>query len=444
MNPSSISSADRSELLRAGVFHTPGNPFRDANALVTHTDGGLLIRHGKVVSCGDFAELHAANPDAAVTDWRGGFVIPGMIDTHVHFPQVRVIGSLGYELLDWLEHSALPEEARMSDARYAAQTAKLFVNSLASHGTTTALVFGSHFAPATACLFSAAANAGLRLISGLVLSDRNLRSDLHQTPEQAYRDSAALIKQFHDQPGLSYAVTPRFALSTSEAMLEVCQTLLKENPGLGFQTHLNENTSEITEVRKLFPSARNYLDVYAHFGLLSERSVLAHNVHPEPEELACLASLHASVAHCPSSNAALASGIFPMTKHIRTGVRFALGTDVGAGTGFSLMKESLQAYLMQRIAAGGMPLTAAHLLFLATRAGAEALGLDAEIGDFQSGKAADFVYLRPQPATPLAAIAEQADSAVRILSALFTLSDKECIQEVRVAGTQVYRRSLSE
>ena len=286
-------------------------------------------------------------------DLRGGFLLPGFVDTHVHFPQVRVIGSLGRSLLDWLEESALPEESRMADARYAAETARVFVRALASNGTTTALVFGSHFAPATSCLFEEAEAIGLRVASGLVLSDRLLRPDLHQAPEAAYRESTEMIRRFHGKGRLLYAVTPRFALSTSEAMLEVCQTLLRENPGLRFQTHLNENRQEVAEVARLFPWASGYLAVYERFGLIGRRSVAAHNVHPGPSELERLAASGASVAHCPASNAALGSGIFPLRSHVEAGVRCALGTDVGAGTSFSLLREGLQAYLMQRLAPQG-------------------------------------------------------------------------------------------
>ena len=264
--------------------------------------------------------------------------------------------------------------------------AREFVHALAVHGTTTALVFGAHFAPATAALFEAADAAGLRIVSGLVLSDRLLRPDLHQTPEAAYRESSLADPRFHGRRRSMYAVTPRFALSTSEAMLEVCQTLLREHAGLRFQTHLNENPQEIAEVARLFPWAADYLAVYERFGLAGPRAVLAHNVHPTASELARLAASGAAIAHCPCSNAALGSGIFPLRRHIEAGVRCALGTDVGGGIGFGMLKEGLQAYLMQRIAPDGMLLDAGHLLYLATRAGAEALGSGDETGDFRAGK----------------------------------------------------------
>jgi guanine deaminase len=432
------------ELLRAPLFHTPRNPFRDSSALESYPDGGLLIREGRVAGCGDYETLRDAHPGVPTVDLRSGFLLPGFIDTHIHFPQLRVLGNLGRSLLDWLEKCALPEEARMADHSYACRVAQEFVHALASHGTTTALVFGAHFAPATAALFEAGESLGLRIACGQVLSDRRLRPELHQTPEQAYRESSLLIHRFHQRGRLMYAVAPRFALSISEDMLEVCQTLLREHEGLLFQTHLNENLQEIAEVRRLFPWASDYLAVYEHFGLIGANAVMAHSVHSTDSELDRLASSGTAVAHCPSSNAALGSGLFPLKRHINAGVRCALGTDVGGGTGFGLLKEGLQAYLLQRVAPDGMLLDAGHLLYLATLAGAEALGLSDETGDFRTGKSADFVYLRPPANSPLAAVLEREQRPARVLAAIFTLAGAESVSEVRVEGSIVYRSAAAE
>jgi guanine deaminase len=426
-----------SELLRAGVFHTPRNPFREVGALESFADGGLLIRNGRIAACGDYTELHAKNPGVAVRDLRGGYLLPGLIDTHVHFPQLRVLGGLGRQLLDWLEFVALPEEARMSDIAVACDTARRFVHALAAHGTTTALVFGSHFKAATAALFRAAQRSGLRIVSGQVVSDRALRPELHQSPADAYRDCTQLIREFHGRGRLLFAVTPRFAVSASEAMLEVCQTLLGEHAGLRFQTHINENDLERNEVARLFPWAKDYLAVYERFDLARPGAVLAHNVHTSDSELERLATTGTSIAHCPCSNAMLGSGIFPLRRHLDAGVHCALGTDVGGGTGFCILKEALQAYALQRLAPQGMLLTPAHLLYLATRAGAEALQLEHETGDFAVGKSADYIYLRAPVGSPLEAVLERAESPDRILSALFTLAGSESIAEVRVAGEEV-------
>jgi guanine deaminase len=264
-------------LLRAPLFHTPRNPFQQDRALECHWDGGHLIRDGRIAACGAFESIRAANPNTTIHDLRGGFLLPGLIDTHIHFPQLRVLGGLGRTLLDWLEECALPEEARMVDESYAREIAGGFVRALVSHGTTTAMVFGAHFSAATASLFEAGTKSGLRIISGLVLSDRQLQPELRQNPDSAYRDCTDLIRCFHGRGRLLFAVTPRFALSTSEGMLEVCETLRREHPGLRFQTHLNENVREIAAVSKLFPWAPDYLAVYERFGLGGRGAVMARS-----------------------------------------------------------------------------------------------------------------------------------------------------------------------
>jgi guanine deaminase len=425
------------ELLRASLFHTPRNPFQEEHALESFSDGGLLIRDGRIAGCGDYAGLHAANRGVLVRDLRGGYLLPGLIDTHVHFPQIRVLGGLGHELLDWLEFVALPEEARMSDIACACDTARRFVHALATHGTTTALVFGSHFKAATAALFRAAGRSGLRIVSGQVVSDRALRPELRQSPADAYRDCTQLIREFHNCGRLLFAVTPRFAVSASEAMLEVCQTLLREHAGLRFQTHINENIREQREVARLFPWAEDYLAVYERFDLARPGAVMAHNVHTSDAELGRLAASGTSIAHCPCSNAMLGSGIFPLRRHVEAGVHFALGSDVGGGTGFGILKEALQAYALQRLTPDGMLLTPAHLLYLATRAGAQALQLEHETGDFGIGKSADYIYLRAPASSPLEAVLERAESPARVLSALFTLAGAETIADVRIGGEPV-------
>jgi guanine deaminase len=428
------------QLLRAALFHTPRNPFREEGALEAFSDGALLVENGQIAACGDYAALRDAHPTTPVRDFRGGFLLPGLVDTHVHYPQVRILGGLGYSLLDWLEHHTLPEEVKFASPEYARAAASEFVHALLSHGTTTALVFGSHFAPAVAALFETAARSGLRIASGLVISDRLLRPELHITAELAYKANKQLIACFHRKNRSFYAVTPRFAMSASEALLEVCQTLLAEHPGLRFQTHLNENAEEVAQISRLFPRARDYLAVYEQFHLVRPHSVMAHSVRSTPAEIGRMAAAGCSIAHCPSSNAALRSGIFPMRRHLDAGVHFALGTDVGAGIGFGILKEALQAYLIQCLAQDcGFPLSAAHLLYLSTRAGAEALGLEREIGDFAPGKSADFVYLVPPERSPLAAVARHAPSAERLLASIFTLAGAESVRETWIAGAPVFR-----
>jgi guanine deaminase len=424
-------------IVRATLAHTPRDPFVEADALETYEDGALAYDGGRVVAVGDYAQVRAAHPDAVVHDERGAVLLPGFVDCHVHYPQIAVIGAMGLELLDWLRTRTLPEEARLADTDYARATAGEFVRALARNGTTTALVFGAHFPGAQEVLFEQAAASGLRIASGLVVSDRNLLPELHTTPEAAYDESRALIERWHGRARLRYAVTPRFSVSCTEAMLEVCGQLQDEFDGLLFTSHLNENRSEIDFVAELFPWASDYLATYERYGLVHERCVLAHDVHPTDDELRRLGAAHASVAHCPSSNAFLGSGVFPMRRHLDHRVHFALGTDVGAGTGLSMFKEGLMAYHMQMAWPEGRRLGPAEILYLATAAGARALGLDHEVGDLSPGKAADFVLVRPQPESTLAAVLARSPSVEATLGALFTLAREDAIAEVRIEGEAV-------
>ena len=426
------------ELLRATIFHTPENAFHFEGALRAFGDGALAVANGEVAACGDYSEVRKQFPDAAVRDLRGSFILPGFIDTHIHFPQVRVIGGLGYSLLEWLDRLTLPEEISFADPAYAGIIAGEFVRSLISHGTTTALVFGAHFVEATAALFDAATSVGMRIVSGLVLADRLLRDELHSTPEQAWRNCRDLIARVKGHKRMACAVIPRFALCASESMLEVCQALMKEDATLRFTTHINESPREIETVASLFPWAHDYLEVYEKYDLVGRRSVLAHNVHASDSQIERFAARQASVAHCPCSNAALGSGIFPMRRHVNRNAHFALGSDVGGGTGFGMMKEALQSYLLQRLGVDPMTITPAQLLYLTTRAGAEALDMEASIGDFGVGKQADYLLIRPVAGSPLDNVLKSAEAPERMLSALFTMGSAHDIREVRIEGDLVY------
>jgi guanine deaminase len=425
-------------IVRALVAHTPANPFVDAGALAAFYDGAVAVSSGRIAGLGNWAEVRADFADAEVVDARGAVLLPGFVDCHVHFPQIGVIGALGLELLDWLQTRALPQEARLGDEAYATAVADQFVRGLAANGTTTALVFGSHFAGAQEALFRAASAVRLRVISGLVVSDRGLLPSLLVSPDRAFESSRGLIERWHGRGLLRYAVSPRFSVSCSEELLSVCGELGREAPGVMVTSHLNESVGEISLVGDLFPWARDYLETYERHGLVGSGSVFAHDVHVTDSELGRLAAAGASVAHCPSSNAFLGSGMFPLRRHVERGVRVALGTDVGAGTGLSMLKEGLVAYQMQMLRPDGVRLGPAHLLWLSTSAGASALGLSEEIGDLSVGKSADFVLVRPVAGSTLAAVLERSESIEATLGALFTLAREESIAEVRVAGEIVW------
>jgi guanine deaminase len=430
-----------STIVRAQVAHTPGNPFADDSALEAFPDGALVFAGGRILACGAYGAVRDGHPEAEVLDARDTILLPGFVDTHVHYPQIRVIGAMGLELLDWLRLRSLPEEVRLADSAYAAEVAERFVLGLARNGTTTALVFGSHFPAAQEALFAAASAAGLRVCSGLVVSDRGLLPELEVPPETALKLNRALIGRWHGRGLIRYALTPRFAVSCSEELLSVTGELARESDGVLLTTHLNENRSEIELVSELFPWARDYLETYERYGLLGPGSVFAHNVHVTDDELGRLAAAEATVAHCPSSNGFLGSGVFPLRRHLELGVRVALGTDVGAGTGLSMLKEGLIAYQTQMTSADGVRLGPAHLLWLATRAGAVGLGLGDDVGDLSPGKSADFVLVRPPEDSTLRAVLERSESIEDALGAVFTLAREESVAEVRVAGQVVWPMS---
>ena len=426
-------------IYRAQVLDTPEDPFR-GGVLRADADAGLLVTaDGLIADRGPFAEVRARHASEPVVELPDGLLLPGFVDAHVHFPQARIIGGLGMPLLEWLERCALPEEARLADVAYAREVAAEFVSGLADAGTTTALVFGAHFAPAVDALFTAASARGLRITSGLVVSDRMLRPELHTTAQRAYDDGLALAGRWHGQGYNRYAVIPRFALSCTDELLAACAALHGAVVDSWFTSHVNENTAEIATVLDQFGCS--YVESYARHGLISSRSVFAHNVHPTNAELECLANGGAAVAHCPTSNAALGSGLFRLDRHLAHRVPVALGSDVGAGTGYSLFKEGLQAYFIQQLlGADGVPLTATHLLFLATAAGAAALGVGAQVGDLSVGKRFDALWLRPPAASPLDVGLRHADGPETALARAMALGVSSDVAEVWVDGVPVKSR----
>jgi guanine deaminase len=425
-------------LYRARVLDAPHGPLGGA-VLRSDEDAALLVRDGIIRARGPWAEVSGfpEATDASTVDLRDGVLLPGFVDTHVHFPQVRVIGGLGKPLLDWLQSHALPEEARMAERGYAQAVAGELLAGLASSGTTSALVFGAHFADAVDAMFTVAETSGLRITTGLVTGDRLLREELHTDPETAYRQGLDLATRWHGRGRLRYAVTPRFSLAASDAMLASSRALLDDVEGSFFTTHINENPREVAAVARLFPDARDYLDTYDRHGLVRRDAVLAHDVHPTDAELARLAEVGAAVAHCPTSNAALGSGLFPLRRHVEAGVRVALGSDVGGGTGFCFMKEGLQAYFAQQLLGeAGLPLQPADLLHLATAAGADALGMP-HVGHLGEGMAFDAVLVRPPSGTTLETALRHAADPEDALAKLFVLGTPADIASVWVGGDVV-------
>lgn len=429
-------------VFRGSILHClsdPGEGGQDA-AVEYLDDGLLLVAGGRVRQLGEAAELLPQLPgEAHIEDFSGKLITPGFIDTHIHYPQTEMIAAYGEQLLAWLDTYTFPTERGFADADHAAEVAEFFLEELLRNGTTTALVLGTVHPQSVDAIFGAARARGLRLIAGKVLMDRNCPDDLRDSPESAYRDSKALIERWHGQDRLLYAITPRFAPTSSEAQLRRAGQLAAEHPETLVHTHLAENRREVEWVAELFPHSRSYLDVYAHYGLLRERSVFAHCIHLDDRDRRRMAASGAAMAFCPTANLFLGSGLFDLAAAHETGVRVGLGTDVGAGTSFSQLRTLSEAYKVTQLA--GQKLAPYRALYLATLGGAEALYIDDKVGNFTPGKEADFVVLDWRSTPLLARRMDAARSLPEKLFALFMLGDDRAVAASYVMGRAVYRQS---
>ncbi|WP_341663833.1 guanine deaminase [Vibrio sp.] len=431
--------ASQRKAYRASIIHCLADP-KDVglgNCYQFFEDGLLVIEDGHIINIGDAEKLLKNLPNKIpVKEYENKLITSGFIDTHIHYPQTEIIASYGDQLLDWLENYTFPEEIRFSDPEYARQIARLFFYQLMSNGTTTALVFGTVHKQSVDIFFEEAQKRHLRMIAGKVLMDRNAPDELTDTPKSAYQDSKALIEKWHNKDRLLYAVTPRFAPTSSPEQLKMAGKLLKEFPSVYLHTHLSENLREIDWVQELFPERAGYLDVYDHYGLLHKRSVFAHGVHLSDHECQRLADTHSSVAFCPTSNLFLGSGLFKLAKLENYQVRIGMGTDVGAGTSFSLLHTMNEAYKVMQLQQKKLhPLKS---LYLATLGGARALHLENKIGNLEVGKEADFVVLDLN-ATPLLSLRmEKANTLEEKLFLLMTLGDDRVVYETHILGEKAY------
>lgn len=425
---------------RGAILHCVSDPGDDDDSAVEFIeDGLLLVRDGQIEEIGPAARmLPTLGEQVAVHDHRGRLILPGFVDTHVHFPQTDMIASHGKQLLEWLESFVFPEEMRFQDPAHAAEVAQFFVDELLRNGTTSALVLGTVHPQSVDALFTAAQAQNLRLIAGKVLMDRNCPPGLQDTPESAYQDSRRLIERWHGQDRLRYAITPRFAPTSSEAQLRRASQLAAEYPDTYIHSHVAENTSEVAWVATLYPEARSYVDVYHRFGLMRERTVLAHCIHVDEADRRLFADSGAAMAFCPTANLFLGSGLFDIDAARSVGAKVGLGTDVGAGTSFSLLRTASEAYKVAQLS--GQVLTPQRALYLATLGGARALCIDDRVGNLQPGKEADFLIV-DQASTPLLARRHQAaETWIDKLFALLTLGDDRAILETFVQGRRAHQR----
>ncbi|MCL7461699.1 guanine deaminase [Pseudomonas sp. NW5] len=402
-------------------------------------DGLLLVEDGLIHACGPADELLASLPPGTlVQHWPEGLIVPGFIDTHIHYPQTGMIGAAGEQLLDWLTRYTYPAEQRFADYAYAERVARLFIAELLRNGTTTAQVFASVHPESVEAFFTVAAELNLRMLCGKVLMDRNAPPELCDSADSGYAQSRALIERWHGHGRLGYAVTPRFAGSCSSEQLRRAAQLLEEFPSVRLHTHLAENRAEIAWIESLFPDCDSYLDIYARHGLLGPRSLFAHAIHLDEHDCQRLGQCGAAVAFCPTSNLFLGSGLFDLARAERLQLKVGIGSDIGAGTSFSLLHTLGEAYKVEQLQ--GRSLDPFKALYLATLGGARALGMEGQVGSLAPGHEADFVVLDVQ-ATPLLRFRlEECQDLAERLAVLLTLGDDRVVQETFVAGVSRHRR----
>ena len=414
---------------------TPEWALVDSPAVRFRPDHWLLVEGGRITGVQPGDQVPGA--DWEQHDHRGQLLLPGFIDTHVHSPQIDMIASYGAELLDWLNTYTFPAELRFADPAVSEAGAARFLDALLESGTTSAVVFPTVHKVSVDALFAAASARGMLLITGKVLMDRNAPPALCDDVAGAERDCSDLIGRWHGVGRNAYAVTVRFAPTSTPAQLAMAGALCAAHPTTYMQTHLAENRAEVEWVRSLFPEARSYLDVYARAGLLHPRSVLAHGIWLDDNDRAVLQGSGAQIAHSPSSNLFLGSGLFDWQAAVQAQVKVSVATDVGGGTSLSMQRTLADAYKVQALS--GQRLTAWKALHSATRGAAETLGLAQEIGSFDVGCTADVCawhWARGRVAEQRDALAQQSQHLHERVFAWMTLSDERNLVATYVAGVQ--------
>jgi len=429
--------------LRGTIVSFTGDPFLidPAKALVHEPDGLIVCRDGLIEAIGPYESIRAKLPEGTqVADYSGCILSAGFIDTHVHYVQTEMIASRGKRLLDWVNDYIYPAEEAFADEAHARAVASVFCDELIRNGTTTACVYCAVYPKSVKALFEEALKRNLRLVAGKCMMDRNVPEALRDTAQSSYDQSKALIAKWHGVGRLLYAITPRWAGSSTPAQLEAAAALWREHPELNLQTHIAENRDEVAFVTKLFPERKDFLDIYDHYGLVRRRTVLGHCIWFSDSEFARVHERDASITHCPTSNLFLGSGLFRLrvAKDPKRPIDVGLATDLGAGTSFSLMQTVNEAYKVSAL--NSAPLTAFEGLYLATLGGARALGLEDRVGSLQVGREADIVVLNPK-ATPLLAFREaRSHSLEETLFVLMTLGDDRAMRATYVAGALTHTR----
>lgn len=404
----------------------------DTNAYVFYEDGGIAMEAGIITGLGEFADIKRANPEAQIVDHRPHLILPGLVDTHLHFPQMQVIGSFGTKLLDWLNKYTFLEEQKFSDPAHCERFAELFFDTLLRHGTTTAVAYCSVHKNSAETFFSEAEKRGLRMIAGKVMMDRNAPDLLRDTPQSSYDDSKELIEKWHGRNRGLYAISPRFAITSSPEQLEAAGALFKEYPDCYMQTHLSENEAEIALTRELFPEAKDYLGVYENYGLLGSKSLFGHCLHLDERERRSMAESNSVAVFCPTSNLFLGSGLYDFDGLTEQGVRISLATDTGGGTSYSMLKTMDEAYKVAQLR--NQIIDPLQSFYFMTLGNAQALCLEDKIGSLEPGSEADVVVLNSRATPAMEIRMETVNHLAEELFVLQTLGDDRAVSAVYAAG----------
>jgi len=395
-----------------------------------YEDGAVFIADGKIVAVGDYHKANIAG--ATVIDHHPNLILPGLIDTHVHYPQMQVIGSYAGALLEWLTTYTFVEEQKFGDGVHAARIASRFFDELIRHGTTTAVTYCSVHKVSAEAFFAEAEKRNMLAIGGKVMMDRNAPEALRDTPQQGYDDTKALIAEWHGRGRARYAITPRFAITSSPEQLEMAEALAREYPDCHIQTHLSENLAEIEFVKELYPNLGTYTGIYERYHLLGPRTLLGHSIHLSHHEAELLADTRSVAVFCPTSNLFLGSGLFDYERLHKHGVRIAVATDVGGGTNYSMLKTLDEGFKVLQLR--GQRLTPLNAFYLMTLGNARALSLEGTIGSLVPGADADLVVLDARATPQMALRMETVSTLAGELFLLQTSGDDRSIAEVYVAG----------
>lgn len=424
----------RKKMLRGRIltFHREPLGPDDARAFDYIEDGALILAGGLIEAVGRYSDLASDAIDAEQVDHRPHLIMAGFIDTHIHFPQTQVIASWGSQLMDWLNTYTFPEETRYVDTAHSELMAGRFLDQLTAHGTTTAVAYCSVHKQSTEALFAEAERRNMRIIGGKVLMDRNAPAGLLDTPQSGYDDSKDLIDTWHGRGRALYAVTPRFAITSTPEQMEMAGVLVAEHPDCYVQSHLSENHDEIAYTAKLYPQARDYLDVYESYGLLGPRTLLGHAIHLKEREIAVLADTDAHPVFCPTSNLFLGSGLFDDAGLRGQDIVNGIATDVGAGTSYSMLQTLNEGYKVLQLQGQKLhPLRAFHWI---TRRNAEVLGLEDRIGTLAPGSEADIVVLNSRATDAMALRMERAETLSEELFVLQVMGDDRAVTETYIDG----------